>query len=309
VIRAGAAALCACASALLACGPTTAQLPARSAASSQPPARCAGDPRHGSREPSLVETRSSTTAAVGRTVNDLDGQGRLVTTRIDLDGDGQFEQTVNRAYDSAGRLVEVRELDRTQRFLRDRDGRVVTRETEARGRIVTRVAITHDDRGRVTRELGDLDDVRYVYDQAGCQTREQHYRPDSEAPYIDLEATCDASGRRVSRRGNDGSGPIHETWRYDDHGRLVAQDIRRDGTLALTTRVSYDDAGHRIAEEYRDGQGTLTGRRTWTYAGDDILGDQIDDLADASWVRTTYRYDGSRPADNHAACSGQMSQE
>jgi hypothetical protein len=44
------------------------------------------------------------------------------------------------------------------------------------------------------RELGDLDDIRYVYDQAGCQIREQHYHPGDEAPYIDLEASCGAGG-------------------------------------------------------------------------------------------------------------------
>jgi YD repeat-containing protein len=227
-------------------------------------------------------------------VNDLDGMGRIVATRIDLDGDGQFEQTVNRDYDGAGRLVEIREVDRTLRFLRDREGRVVTREIEARGRIVTRIAITYDDRGRVVRESGDLEDVRYVYDQAGCLSREQHYRPEGEVPHIDLEARCDAGGRRVSRRGIDGSGHVHETWRYDEHGRVVEEQTTRDGSVVLTTRVTHDAKGRRIAEEYRDGQGTLTGRRAWSYAGDDVVSDQIDNVIEGSWVRTTYTYDDSR---------------
>lgn len=308
MIRGGAVTLCAFASALFACGATTTKLPVRSAESSEPQRRCAGsDPRHRNREPRIVESRSSTTSAVGRTVNDLDGMGRIVATRIDLDGDGRFEQTVNRDYDSAGRLVEIREVDRTLRFLRDRDGHVVTRETEARGRIVTRIAIAYDDRGRVVRELGELDDARYSYDQAGCLAREQHYRPDDEVPCIDLEASCDAGGRRVSRRGNDGSGSVHETWRYDEHGRVVSEEIVRDGVVVLTTRVSYDAAARRVAEEYRDGQGALTGRRAWSYAGDDVLSDQIDNIVEGSWVRTTYTYDDSRHASRPAGCARETS--
>lgn len=243
----------------------------------------------------MIETRSSTTSVVGRTVNDLDGAGRVIATRIDLDGDGQFEQLVRRTYDSAGHPLEIHEVDRTLRWVRDREGRVVTRETEARGQVIDRTVVTYDDRGRATRELGDLDDVRYAHDQAGCQIREQHYRPADEAPYIDLEVRCDAKGHRVSRKGQDGSGYIEETWRYDNHGHLIQDELVRDGVLVLDTHVSYDDAGRRVAEDYRDAKGTLTGQRTWSYDSEgNVLSDQIENLVEHSWVRRTYFYDVGR---------------
>src|SRR5262245_15196054 len=76
------------------------------APSAPDPHRCAHGKRR-PREPRVIESRSSTTAAVGRTMNELDATGRVVATKIDLDGDGQIEQTVTRRYDGAGRLVEV----------------------------------------------------------------------------------------------------------------------------------------------------------------------------------------------------------
>lgn len=242
----------------------------------------------------MIEHRASTSSVVGKTVNKLDSTGRLVTTEIDLDGDGRFEQTVNREYDDAGRLVATRQTDSTLRFVRDRDGRVVRREIEDRSGRVERTTITYDDHGRMVRELSDLDDVHYRYDRAGCQVREQRYRLGDEVPFIDLAASCDQRGHRVSRQGDDGSGPIRQTWRYDERGHMVQDDLSRDGVLVLDTRVSYDAAGRRLAEDYRDAKGVLTGRRTWTYNADgDVLSDQVDDLDEGSWIRDTYLYDGS----------------
>lgn len=244
----------------------------------------------------MIESRSSTTTAVGRTVNELDAMGRVVATKIDLDGDGQIEQTVTRRYDSAGRLVEVQEDDRTQRFVHDRDGRVVVRETEARGRAVDHTEFAYDDHGRVTRELGDLDDVRYVHDPAGCVIREQHFRPgDDASPYIDLASACDATGHRVSLKGEGGAGRVDETWRYDDHGNMVEHAVSHDGSVLLVTYVSYDAAGRRIAEEYRNAAGTLTGRRVFTYDSEgNVSTDQTDDLVEHRWTRNNYLYDAAR---------------
>jgi len=239
----------------------------------------------------VVERRSSTTSTVGKTLNKLDRAGRLFTTEIDLDGDGRVEQAVNRDYDGAGRLVAIHQTDSTLCFVCDRDGRVERRETEDRGGMVEQTAITYDDHDRVVRELNDLDDVRYAYDQAGCQVREQRYRLGDEVPFIDLAASCDERRRRVSRQGDDGSGPIRQTWRYDERGHMVQDELFRDGVLVLDTRVSYDATGRRVAENYRDAKGVLTGRRVWTYNADgDVLSDQVDDLDEGSWIRDTYVY-------------------
>lgn len=244
----------------------------------------------------MIESRSSATTAVGKTVNELDATGRVVVTKIDLDGDGQIEQTVTRRYDGARRLVEVQDDERTQRFVHDRDGRVVARETEARGRAVDHTELAYDDHGRVARELGDLDDVRYVHDPAGCIIREQHFHPgDDASPYIDLASMCDSAGHRVSLKGEGGAGRVDETWRYDDHGNLVEHAVSHDGSLQLVTRVSYDSAGRRIAEEYRNAAGTLTGDRVFTYDSEgNVSTDQTDDLVEHRWTRNSYFYDAAR---------------
>jgi YD repeat-containing protein len=265
------------------------------ATSATGPRLCAHGERR-PREPRVIESRSSATTAVGKTVNELDATGRVVVTKIDLDGDGQIEQTVTRRYDGARRLVEVQDDERTQRFVHDRDGRVVARETEARGRAVDHTELAYDDHGRVARELGDLDDVRYVHDPAGCIIREQHFHPgDDASPYIDLASMCDSAGHRVSLKGEGGAGRVDETWRYDDHGNLVEHAVSHDGSLQLVTRVSYDSAGRRIAEEYRNAAGTLTGDRVFTYDSEgNVSTDQTDDLVEHRWTRNSYFYDAAR---------------
>jgi YD repeat-containing protein len=148
----------------------------------------------------------------------------------------------------------------------------------------------------VTRELGDLDDVRYVHDPAGCVIREQHFHPgDDASPYIDLASTYDSAGRRVSLKGEGDAGRVDETWRYDDHGNMVEHAVSHDGSLQLVTRVSYDAAGRRIAEEHRNAAGRLTGRRVFTYDSEgNVSMDQTDDLVEHRWTRNNYLYDVAR---------------
>jgi hypothetical protein len=76
---------------------------------------------------------------------------------------------------------------------------------------------------------------------------------------------------------------------------MVEHAISHDGSLQLVIRVSYDAASRRIAEEYRNAAGTVTGRRVFTYDSEgDVSTDQTDDLVEHHWTRNNYLYDAAR---------------
>jgi YD repeat-containing protein len=213
-----------------------------------------------------IELRSSSSAAVTRTVKHYDGLGRIVRVEMDFDGDGMFEQVEHFTYDELGRLVELENADSVERYQLDSEGRVAVQEVQRKGsKLIARTVITYDKQGRTLRVVSDVDDVRYEYDAAGRETREQRFRPDEEVPYVDYVSSYDAAGRRVRLEGFDPTGRIRKTWRYDERGREKGESWYRDDVLLLTTRMDYDAAGRRIREEYVDAQDRVTGSKTWTY--------------------------------------------
>lgn len=263
-----------------------------------PPQLASGHP---AREPCLIEHTTSSDPAIGRTCNRFDGAGRLIASERDDDGDGTIDQVVRRSYDGAGRLLAVDEGDRVLRYQLDGTGRVVARVTERPGRPELRTELRYDGAGRLVAELDRVTELRYQYDGAGHLVREQRFEPGERAPRADRTSRYDDAGRLVGRDGFDETGTLHETWGYDHAGREVARELTRDGALALATRVSYDRAGHRTGEEYRDAAAKVTGRRTWTYdAAGDLVTDEIVDLVDATWTRDRFTY-GAAGA---AGCAG-----
>jgi YD repeat-containing protein len=243
------------------------------------------------REPRLMEHRTSASAVVARTVNRFDGAGRLVTTERDEDGDGRVDQVIGRTYDSAGRLLSIDEGERVLRFQMDAMGRVEARTVEHRDQPVIVTAMTYDDRGRLVREADGLTVVQYQFDTAGRLLREQRFATDEQAPRAERVYTYNDLGQRAASDGFDETGRVHDTWQYDRRGRIVKSTLARNGVLMIATRVTYDRAGRRIAEEYRNAANTIIGRRLWTYdARGDLTTDETIDLVSHAWTRDRFFY-------------------
>ena len=262
------------------------------------PGACA---KAGSRLLKTIELRNSSSPVVGRSVKHYDGLGRISRVESDFDGDGQFEQVERYTYDEMGHLIGFENDDWVDSYQRDREGRVVVQERQGkRSKLSPQVVITtYDERGRTLRELGDLDDTRYTYDAAGREVREQRFRTDEEAPYLDYVSSYDAAGRRVLLQGHDPTGQIRKTWSYDGRGREQQRDWYRDGALLLRTRVGYDAEGRRVSEEHTDDKGEVVGGESWIYdAYGDVLSHRTDSIESNGWAETRYSYTtprGCRP--------------
>ena len=247
------------------------------------------------RVPSVVEHRTSASATVARTTNRFDGAGRLSRTERDLDGDGRPEQVITYGYDPAGHLILVDEGERVLRYEVDATGRVLMRTSELRGRFVTRTEMKYDARGRLVAEDSGGTVLRYRFDDAGRLEGEQRFESGEAAPRAEKRFTYDPRGRRVAADGFDETGRIHQSWRYDRAGRVVSETLVRNGATVIETRTRHDSAGRRIGEEYRDGSGALTGRRTLTYnASGDLATDEQVDLDPQSWTRDQFSYPADR---------------
>lgn len=285
--------LCVIVLGLTACGATSAPVPTRLPApvttSQQAASPCA---KTVGRHLKTIELRSSSRRVVGRTEKHYDRLGRVTRVESDLDGDGQLEKVERYTYDEQWHLIGLEDGSWLERYQRDREGRIAVREIQRKGsKLSSRVVITYDDHGRKLRELSDIDDIRFAYDTAGREAREQRFRLDEETPYLDYASSYDAAGRLVLQQGHDPNGQLRKTWLYDERGREQQRDWYRDGALLLRTRVRYDASGRRVSEERTDDKDEVVGRDSWTY---DSFGDEashrMDNLEDNEWAEERYAY-------------------
>lgn len=171
---------------------------------------------------------------------------------------------------------------------------VVKENQQKRSTLISRVIMTYDARGRILREVSDMEDARYAYDASGREVHEQRFRPDEEVAYVDYVTTHDASGRPLLQQGHDPNGVLRNTWTYDERGREVEREMYRDGSLLLRTRVSYDSSGRRVGEEHTNDKGDIVGRESWTY---DSFGDEASHRTESfeskGWVEERYSYTAS----------------
>lgn len=276
---------------LTACGAAsrTASVPSSSPASSAKGEGCSGE---GKRLLSTIEQRTSGRAAIARTEKHHDRRGRLTRVERDGDGDGVAEQVDRYTYDEEGHLIAFENGERVERYRLDRLGRVAVRESQRKGSpLGTSVIVTYDAKGRVVREVSDLEDMRYGYDSTGREVHEERFRPGEDVAYLAYVTTNDAAGRPLLQQGYDPNGPLHKTWSYDERGRETESEWVRDGSLLLHTRTSYDAAGRKLIEEQLDSEGALVGRESWTY---DEHGEEAshrtESLESREWIEERYTY-------------------
>jgi len=276
---------------LAACGagPRAASVPSDNPASS---AKREGCPGEGKRLLSTIEQRESGRAAVARTAKHHDRRGQLTRVERDGDGDGVAEQVDRYTYDEEGHLIAFENGEVVESYRLDRSGRVAVRERQRRGSpIGTSVIVTYDAKGRVIREVSDLEDVRYGHDITGREVREERFRPGEDVAYLSLVTTSDAAGRPLLQQGHDPNGPLHKTWRYDERGRELESEWVRDGSLLLRTKTRYDAAGRRVLEEQLNSEGALVGRESWTYdSHGEEASHRTESMESNDWVEERYTY-------------------
>lgn len=244
-----------------------------------------------------IEQRSSGSSAVATAKRHYDELGRLQRVERDLDGDGAVEQVDLYTYDELGRLIEVANAERTERYQLDSAGRVAVRERQGVGSsLISRVVITYDDLGRPLRERSDLEDVSYEYAAEVREVRERRVRAGDEAPYLDVTSTYDELGRPLLQHGYDPSGPLRKTWSYDEQGREVESHWVRDGALILRSTTHYDPAGRRDRQQQFNGEGRLVGVQSWTYDATGAEASQrTESLSSNTWEEERYTYAPARP--------------
>ncbi|MFF4401433.1 DUF6531 domain-containing protein [Streptomyces sp. NPDC001480] len=205
-------------------------------------------------------------------------------------------------YDAAGNLVSETDFDdRTLTYRYDAAGRVRSR-TNAMGQTVL---FELNELGQVVRKVADRQVTTFAYDAAG--QLEHAVGPDSTVTFVrddrgrlreesvngrGTSFEYDELGRRTARTTPSGA---RSSWTYDVAGRrtsmvtsgrsiqfaydTVGREVTRCIGGTLTLSQTYDALGRLASQTMEGSEGSLLGRRTYTYRADGALTAMDDALA------------------------------
>lgn len=235
------------------------------------------------REDHTIE-RYVTRAVVGNAVIDgredvVNPEGDVVETRLDLDGDGEFEvrqlytkvrdgDTITTDFDIDGDgEIDMRRVDRTEG---DPDDEIIETEFRALRTIATSTeGWTYDERGNR---------IGHTADNNG----------DGEPDLIEEFTFDDNDNLTHSEHDQDGDGRPERADDniYDDEGRLVRIeiDLSADNSVEAVIVLSYDDEGRVTEQSWENTDGFAFARTTMTYDdnGNLIVQERVG-LPDPQW--------------------------